>query len=85
MDSIRGLPRAFGRVLQKERTRQGLTQEQLGEAIESGNVYICLLENGQRQPSLNAVLLLAAKLGIPAEELVRRVCVELEKGTDAAP
>ena len=54
-------------------------------AIESGNVYICLLENGQRQPSLNAVLLLAAKLGIPAEELVRRVCVELEKGTDAAP
>ena len=28
---------------------------------------------------------IAAKLGIPAEELVRRVCVELEKGTDAAP
>ena len=84
MDSIRGLPRLLDVYFRRNAPDRGFSRA-AREAIESGNVYICLLENGQRQPSLNAVLLLAAKLGIPAEELVRRVCVELEKGTDAAP
>lgn len=35
-----------------------------------------------RQPSLNAVMLIAARLGIPAEELVRRVSAELESQKD---
>lgn len=63
----------------KARAQQGMSQEQLAEAIGSTNVYISLLENGQRQPSLNAALLIARELGIKSEELVARVVAFLEK------
>lgn len=73
MKKVQGLPRAFGRVIAEARTRQGMSQEQLAEAIDSTNVYISLLENGQRQPSLNATILIAESLGMPPGELVRLV------------
>ncbi|MGE4310359.1 helix-turn-helix domain-containing protein [Desulfovibrio sp.] len=73
MKKVSGLPKAFGKVIAEARTRQGLSQEQLAEAIGSTNVYISLLENGQRQPSLNATLLLARELTLTPEELVASV------------
>ena len=82
MDKVQGLSKAFGRVIAEERTRQRLSQEQLAEAIGSINVYISLLENGQRQPSLNAVILLADSLKITPAELVSRVCALLTPVTD---
>lgn len=70
MKKVLGLPEAFGKVIAEARTRQGISQEQLAEAIDSTNVYISLLENGQRQPSLNATILIAESLRIPPGELV---------------
>ena len=82
MDKVQGLPKAFGSALAEERTRQGLSQEQLAEAVGATNVYISLLESGQRQPSLNAVILLAEGLKIAPAELVRRVYALLPPATN---
>ena len=78
MKKIYGLPVAFGKVIAEARASQGLSQEQLAEAIGSTNVYISMLENGQRQPSLNAALLIAKELGMKPEELVGRVAALLK-------
>lgn len=80
MKKVQGLPIAFGKVIAEARIRQGMSQEQLAEAIDSTNVYISLLENGQRQPSLNAVILIARSLGVRPEDLVERVSTELSIG-----
>ena len=80
MKKVQGLPKAFGKVIAEARTRRGMSQEQLAEAIDSTNVYISLLENGQRQPSLNAAILIARNLGMPPEEVVAHVCAQLDAG-----
>ena len=61
---------AFGIVLRIYRQEKGLTQEQLGEQVDVVRSFICSLENGDRQPSLQMVLKLAAALGVSARELV---------------
>ena len=61
-------------MLAEERKRAGISQEKLAEAVDATNVFICLLERGQRQPSLNAAILLAQALGLPPGEVVARVC-----------
>ena len=73
MKKVHGLSRAFGKVLAAERIKQNISQEELAEKIGSGNVYISLLENGKRQPSLNAVILLAEALNVRPEELIKRM------------
>jgi len=82
MKKVQGLPKAFGRTIMEARSRCGISQEQLAEAIDSTNVYISLLENGQRQPSLNAVILIAHQLGVRPDELVKQVCAQLASQSD---
>ena len=79
MNKVDGLAKAFGRVIAEERVQQRLSQEKLAEAIGSTNFYISLLETGKRQPSLNAVILIAESLQLTPSELVNRVYVELKK------
>ncbi len=71
MKQLQGLPQAFGKAIYEARVKQGLSQEQLAEMIDATNVYISMLENGQRQPSLNAALLLAEALQISPEKIVK--------------
>lgn len=78
MKQVRELPQAFGKTVAALRVQRGLSQEQLAEAIDASNVYICLLETGQRQPSLNAAILIAESLGVKPSELLRLVCEELQ-------
>ena len=78
MKKIQRLPQAFGKIIAEERARKNLSQEQLAEAIEATNVYICLLETGQRQPSLNATILIANALGIHPSELLNKVTALLD-------
>ena len=73
MKEVQGLSKAFGEVIVGLRVKHGLSQEQLAEAIDSTNVYISLLENGLRKPSLNATLLLAYSLEIRPDALVEQV------------
>lgn len=53
----------FGAVLRRERVAAGLTQEALAEAAEVHPTHVSRLERGQRAPSLETVLRLAAALG----------------------
>ena len=80
MKEIQGLSKAFGNVIAELRAKRGLSQEQLAEAIDSTNVYISLLENGLRKPSLNATILIARSLEIQPDTLVERVTALLNQG-----
>jgi transcriptional regulator with XRE-family HTH domain len=64
--------KAFGKVLREIRHERSLSQEELG--FESGyhRTYISLLERGRKSPSLNTVFQLAAALGVPPSEILRR-------------
>jgi transcriptional regulator with XRE-family HTH domain len=64
---------AFGIVLRIYRQEKGLTQEQLGERVDVVRSFICSLENGNRQPSFDMVLRLAAALDVRPGELVDAV------------
>lgn len=83
MKEVQGLSRAFGKVIAELRTKRGMSQEQLAEAIDSTNVYISLLENGQRKPSLNAVILIAQSLEVQPDKLVKGV-IDLLNQTGSA-
>jgi len=64
---------AFGVTLRKYRQEKGLTQEQLSERVDVVRSFICTLENGKRQPSLQMVLKLAAALGVRPGDLVNEM------------
>jgi len=66
-------------VIAELRVKRRLSQEQLAEAIDSTNVYISLLENGQRKPSLNATILIAQSLKIQPDTLVEQVIALLKR------
>jgi len=76
---VQGLSRAFGKVIAEIRAKRGISQEQLAEAIDSTNVYISLLENGLRKPSLNSTILIAQSLEIQPDVLVKQVIALLEQ------
>ena len=68
---------AFGKVLKEIRGKKSLSQEELG--FESGyhRTYISLLERGRKSPSLNTIFQLAAALGMPPSEILRRTEVRV--------
>ncbi|MDE7242361.1 helix-turn-helix transcriptional regulator, partial [Desulfovibrio sp.] len=68
MNQIPELPAIFGEVIAEARARAGLSQEQVAAPIGASNVFISLLENGKRQPSLTSAILLAWSLDLPPEE-----------------
>ena len=78
MDALPELPGIFGEILVEARRDAGLSQEQVAAAIGASNVFISLLENGKRQPSLTAAIRLAWSLGLTPEELMRRVARRLD-------
>ena len=61
---------SFGLVLRICRLEKGLTQEQLSERVDVVRSFICSLENGKKQPSLNMIFRLATALGVRPGELV---------------
>lgn len=61
---------AFGKILRDRRKERALSQEKL--ALDAGleRVFISMLERGQRQPTFQTILKLAAPLGCSASDLV---------------
>ena len=59
----------FGEKLRTLRERAGLTQYELAEGIAASS-FISLLEGGKRKPKPELIAKLAAKLGVPTEDLV---------------
>lgn len=60
----------FGDRLRQLRTERGYTQETLGEASGLHRNYIGGIERGERNVSLDNILLLAETLKVDAGELV---------------
>jgi transcriptional regulator with XRE-family HTH domain len=61
---------AFGVALRAYRMNRGLTQEQLGVRVNVVRSYICTLESGKKQPSLNMLLRIAAALDVTPGQLM---------------
>ena len=64
---------AFAGVLRDRRRQAGLTQEALAERADVSARFVSFLETGDRQPSLTALAVLSAGLGIGMTELVEDV------------
>lgn len=67
------LGHAFGSVLKKHRTKEGLTQEELAFRAEMHSTAISLYERGLRQPTLYTVFKLARILKVQPSVLVSAV------------
>lgn len=60
----------FGRRMAAARKAAGLSQTELGEKVELHRVSIARLERGHIDPSLTTLHVIAAALGIPANEFL---------------
>ena len=73
----------FGVELRNARSAAKLTQQVLAERADIDPVFVSLLENGHRQPSLTVLLNLERVLGLDAGELARRVAQALRDPSNA--
>ena len=72
------LRRSLGEVLKEHRTRCGMTQEFVAEALGVSRQAVSKWENGTADPSTSNLLKLAKLYGITPEELIRAVQTEQE-------
>ncbi len=61
---------ALGRLIKQRRIKLGISQEQLGFRANLDRTYISGLERGVRNPSLTALVSLAAGMGISVSEFI---------------
>jgi transcriptional regulator with XRE-family HTH domain len=64
------LPMHFGNRLRACRSQAEISQEVLGEISSLHRTEIGLLERGEREPRLSAIIKLASALEVPLHELV---------------
>lgn len=69
----KSVAKQFGIELRKARNEARLTQQALAEQAEIDPVFVSLLENGHRQPSLTVLLSLERVLALTPGCLVQRV------------
>src|SRR6185312_11364035 len=62
----------FGQRLKHARRSRGLTLAELGAQVGRTPSVLSLIENGKREPRLSLVEQLAAALGVPVAELLRK-------------
>ena len=67
------LRRSLGEVLKEHRTRCGMTQEFVAEALGVSRQAVSKWENGTADPATSNLLKLAKLYGITPEELIRSV------------
>lgn len=68
-DGREGLHAALlGSRIRELRVERGLTQAELGSPMTRS--FVSAVEHGRAVPSLRALLLMAARLGVPASQLV---------------
>lgn len=62
-----------GEAIRQARKDAGLTQGQLAERAGVHRVYLSNLERNLKSPSLDVFLRLCDSLGVPPEEMIRRI------------
>ena len=67
------LERRLGKVLAAARTDAGLSQEAVAAKARLHPTYISQIERGLKSPTVRAFVSIARALGIPADELIRRI------------
>jgi transcriptional regulator with XRE-family HTH domain len=64
---------SFGQCVRALRQAQGLTQVEFSEKCGFCQTYLSRIENGQANPTLNAMEVIAVALGLTVFELFERV------------
>jgi transcriptional regulator with XRE-family HTH domain len=67
------LQQSFGQCVRALRQEQGLTQVVFSEKCGFYQTYLSRIENGQANPTLNAMEVIAVGLGLTVFELFERV------------
>ncbi|WP_299737211.1 helix-turn-helix transcriptional regulator [uncultured Roseobacter sp.] len=68
---------AFAKVLRKERTKAGLSQEELAHRAGKSMRYVSLLESCRHQPSLSTLKGLCDGMGIKMSDFVADIETDL--------
>jgi transcriptional regulator with XRE-family HTH domain len=67
------LAQTFGECVREMRLELGLSQVEFGERCGFYQTYLSRIENGQANPTLNAVEVIANSLGLTVFELFDRI------------
>lgn len=70
---MRNLTQKFGECVRELRLEMGLSQVEFGERCGFYQTYLSRIENGQANPTLNAVEVIANALGISVFELFEKI------------
>lgn len=73
MKKIPYLAEAFVQVLQDARYQARMSQQDLAKSVGCARSFISFIETKNNLPSLNAFMAMAEALGVPPDELLRRV------------
>lgn len=66
----------FGQNVRRVRTAQGISQEELAEQAGLHRTYIGSIERGERNVSLNNIVVIAQALRVPLSELFRGIVTD---------
>ncbi|MFA4995712.1 MAG: helix-turn-helix transcriptional regulator [Patescibacteria group bacterium] len=66
---LKSITKKFGQRIRDERTKQGISQEELGFRTGLDRTYISGIERGERNPSLKNIAKIAIALKINLNEL----------------
>ena len=72
MNQVVRLPRQLGAIIQNERRRQGMTQQQLASLIGKQQKTISAIENGSQGTKLDTLLRVIATLDLDIQIVPRR-------------
>ena len=72
MNQVVRLPRQLGAIIQSERLRQGMTQQQLASLICKQQKTISAIENGSQGTKLDTLLRVIATLDLDIQIVPRR-------------
>ena len=70
---MNSLARQFGSCIRSLRLQAGMSQVEFGEKCGFYQTYLSRIENGQANPSLNAIEVMANSLGLTVFELFEKV------------
>jgi len=71
-------------VLIEARRQAGLSQRALAARLEKTGSHVAMIERGQRRVDLLEFCRMAESLGLPAQELVRRIEERLDRAAQTA-